>query len=180
MSSFFPEEDKFMGNSDYFKPGKLIEGDEVKIRILSAPIVGWENWTEDKKPVRFLPQDKPRNPPNPNQPVKEFTAMVIWNYDMCRVQIWSFGQKNLKTSLKSLAQNKGSPLNYDIFVSRHGSDKDTRYILRAASPCKLPKEVALMSEETPVNLHALYAGKDPFVDLGTTFNLEVSNESSVA
>jgi len=163
--SFFPEEDKFMGNTDYFKPGKLTEGDEVKIRILSTPVVGWENWSEDNKPVRFYPDKKPRVAPNPAKPMKEFTAMLIWNYELGMLQIWSFSQKNLKTSLKSLAQNKGSPLLYDLFISKHGEGKDTRYILRSVAPSKLDKGIAEIYQETPVNLYALYVGKDPFVDL---------------
>jgi hypothetical protein len=178
MSSFFPEEDKYMGNTDYFKPSKIVEGDEVRIRILSQPIVGWENWSEDNKPIRFYPDKKPRVAPNPAKPMKEFNAMLIWNYDLGVLQIWSFGQKNLKASLKSLAQNKGSPLLYDIFVSKHGEGKDTRYILRSSSPSKLDKDIAEVYQETPVNLYALYVGKDPFVDLDA--GKEVSRESDVA
>lgn len=178
MSSFFPEEDKYMGNTDYFKPSKLSEGDEVKIRILSNPIVGWENWTEDNKPVRFYPDKRPRVSPNPSKPMKEFTAMLIWNYDLDLLQIWSFSQKNLKTSLKSLAQNKGSPLLYDLHISKHGSGADTRYILRPAAPSKLSKDIAEVYQQTPVNLHALYVGKDPFLDLEV--GKEASNASSVA
>jgi len=105
--------------------------------------------------------------------------MLIWNYELGMLQIWSFSQKNLKTSLKSLAQNKGSPLLYDIFVSKHGELKDTRYILRASQPSKLDKEIAEIYQETPVNLHALYVGKDPFVDLEAG-KQEQYNDASVA
>lgn len=176
--SFFPEEDKYMGNTDYFKPGKLTEGDEVKIRILSSPIVGWVNWQESGKPVRFYPDKKPRVPPNPLKPVKEFSAMLVWNYDLQMLQIWEFGQKNLKKSLASLAANKGSPLLYDIFVSKHGDGVDCRYILRPAAASKLDKVISEVYQDTPINLHALYVGKDPFVDL--TAGKEVSDDASVA
>jgi hypothetical protein len=163
--SFFPEEDKFMGNTDYFKPGKILEGDEARIRILTNPIVGWENWSEDNKPTRFFPNKKPRVAPNPLKPWREFTAMMVWNYELGLLQIWSFTQKNLKKSLQSLETNKGSPLNYDLFVSRHGEGTDTRYILRPSTPHKLEAQIQLALEETQFNLHALYAGKDPFKDL---------------
>lgn len=163
--SFFPAEDKYMGNTDYFKPGKILEGDEVKIRIISTPIVGWENWTEDNKPVRFHPANRPRILPNPLKPLRDFTAMVIWNYDLGMLQIWSFTQKNLKKSLASLAQNKGTPLNYDIYVSRHGEGTDTRYILRPSTPHQIDKEIREVISMTPINLHALYVSKDPFKDL---------------
>ncbi len=163
--SFFPAENKYMGNTDYFKPGQILEGDEVRIRIISQPIVGWENWTEEGKPVRFYPANKPRVLPNPNKPLRDFTAMVIWNYDLGMLQIWSFTQKNLKKSLGSLAQNKGSPFLYDIFVSRHGEGTETRYILRPSTPHKMEKDIAEAIEQTPINLHALYVSKDPFKDL---------------
>lgn len=176
--SFFPDNDKYMGNTDYFKPNQLNEGDEVRIRVMSPPIVGWENWSEDNKPTRFYPEKKPRVAPNPLKPLKEFTAMVIWNYELEMIQIWSFSQKNLKNSLRSLSQNKGSPLSYDICVSKHGQDTDTRYILRPLPPGKAPKLAVESLAETPINLYALYEGKDPFVDLYA--GKEVSNDSVVA
>jgi hypothetical protein len=166
MSSLFSEESrKYTGNTDYFKPGQLLEGDEVRIRILTDAISGWENWTEDKKPIRFRLKDKPRNPPNPKNPVKEFNVVVIWNYDIERLQIWSFGQVHVKKALESLSKNKGSPKNYDLFVSKHGEEKDIRYILRPSTPHKLDKQIEVLFQSTPINLYALYVSKDPFKDL---------------
>ena len=178
MSSFFPEENKYMGNTDYFKPNTILEGDEVRIRILSNAIVGWENWSEDNKPIRFYPTAKPRVAPNPKKPLKDFTAAVIWNYDLNVIQVWYFTQKGLKKSLESLAKNKGSPLNYDLFVSRHGEGVDTRYILRASQPHQIEKEIKEAMEITPVNLYALYVSKDPFKDL--TAGQEEGNATGVA
>ena len=173
--SFFPQENKYMDNTDYFRPGKILEGDEVRIRILSTPIVGWENWTEEGKPIRFQPNKKPRELPNPLKPLRGFTAMVIWNYDLNLLQVWSFTQQNLKKSLESLAKNKGTPLNYDIFVSRHGEGTDTRYILRPSTPHQVDRHIKEALEAIPVNLHALYVSKDPFKDF--TAGREETNDS---
>jgi hypothetical protein len=176
--SFFPEENKYMGNNDYFKPNKMDQGDEIRIRIMGAPIVGWENWLEDNKPARFRAREKPRVAPNPKKPLKEFSAMVIWNYDIQAIQIWSFSQRHIKSSLESLSKNKGSPLLYDIFVSKHGEEKETRYILRPSQPHKAPDGAREALEAVPINLYALYEGKDPFVDM--TAGKEDLNECNVA
>lgn len=178
MTSFFPETNKYMQNTDYFKPGRIATGDEAKIRILSTPIQGWENWSEDNKPVRFYPSQKPRVLPNPKNPLRQFTAMVIWNYDLSMVQVWSFHQAHLKNALMSLDQAKGSPLNYDLFISKNGEGKDARFVMRASKPSKLDSNIQMALELTPVNLYALYVGKDPFKDLDV--GKEVPNESSVA
>jgi hypothetical protein len=180
MSSLFSSESKkYAGNPDYFNPGRLTEGDEVKIRILSLAIEGWENWTEDRKPIRYRLKDRPRVAPNPKNPIKQFNAVLVWNYDVDRLQVWSFSQAHVKKSLESLSQNKGSPLLYDIYVSKHGAETDTRYILRPAAPSKLSKEISEIYQDTPVNLHALYVGKEPFVDLEAG-KQEDSDDASVA
>lgn len=172
--SFFPENNKYMGKTDYLK---LKDGQEARIRIMSTPIVGWEYWPSPKTVVRYFPEKKPRSTVSADQ-LKEFTAMVVYNYDLDLLQIWSFSQSRVKESLEVLCKNKGSPFDYDIVVSRHGEDTDTRYILRALSPCKVDKNIEIIFETTPINLYALYVSKDPFKDLDA--GKEVSHDISVA
>lgn len=162
MTSFFPAEEKFMGETNYLKMNKIDEGDELRIRILTTPIIGWEDWTEEGKPVRFRPQDKPLNPINPTKKIKEFTAIVVWNYDLLKIQIWTFTQKRVKNSLKNIAIKKGMPTNYDISISKIGEDKDTQYILKAFPPSPTPKVAIDALKERPINLKALYDGQDPW------------------
>ena len=178
MSFFSEESRKYSGNPDYFNPGRLLEGDETRIRILTPPLEGWENWTEDKKPIRFRLKDRPQVAPNPKSPMKQFFAVVVWNYEIERLQIWSFSQAHIKKSLDSLSKNKGSPLNYDLFVSKHGEEQDTRYILRPSTPHKVDKQVEIIFETTPINLEALYVSKEPFRDLDA--GKEGSHDFSVA
>jgi hypothetical protein len=179
MAYFNKEQKKYMKNTDYFNPSDLEEGDEVKIRILSAPILGWEAWDSANKPIRFYHDKKPRSIPNAVKPAREFGANIVWNYDLGLLQVWVFRQQGVHKSLDSLDDNKGSVLNYDIFISKHGTGTETRYILRPASPHKAAKEIIEIYEDTPVNLHALYVNKEPFIDLEAG-KREESNDASVA
>lgn len=184
MTSFFPkEEKKYMEDSRYFKMNQLEDGEECKIRILSRPIVGWEDWDENGKPVRFLPENEPNESIIPGKTVRKFVAMLIWNYELEKVQIWSFTQVRVRNSLKTLDIKKGDPTKYDISVIKIGEGQTTQYILKGLSPSAAPKEASDSLRAKPVNLYALYVGEDPWSYSGTMDEFdaqEVSNDSSVA
>lgn len=180
MAYFNKEQKKYMKNTDYFNPSDQTEGEEVRIRILSAPILGWEAWDANKKPIRFYHDKKPRVIPNAVDRAREFGANVVWNYDLGLLQVWVFRQQNVHNTLDSLDDNKGSVLNYDLFVSKHGSGTDTRYILRPSTTSKVEKHILEIYQDTPVNLYALYVNKEPFIDLEAGKRETSDDNSSVA
>ena len=176
MSLFSEESRKYTGNLEYFNPGKFEDGDEARIRILTTQALdGWEKWTEDNKPIRCRLSD----PQGASEGFKQFYTFIVWNYDVKRLQIWIFSQVHVKKALESLYKNKGCPTHYDIVVARSGKGKDTRYVLRAGQPHKLEKAIAEIYEDTPINLDALYVGKEPFRDLEAG-KQEESDDASVA
>lgn len=153
------------------KPGnyvKLQDG-ENRFRILASPILGWESWenTPDggRKPVRRR-MDKPFQSDEVEDPekVKHFWAMPVWNYQDERVQILEVTQKGIQKSLRALAKDEdwGSPMGYDIVITKSGQKLDTEYQVNPKPQKKLDEGIVAMYEGMNINLDALYAGDDPF------------------
>lgn len=185
MKSIFPKENKFMGSVDYFKLSTLEDGDEIRIRILGAGIVGWEDWTADNKPVRFRPRQKPRTSINPDKPIREFFACCIWNYNIERVQLWYFTQKKVKNSLMNMEKKRGVSTAYDIRIVRSGEDIHTQYVMFANKESDAPLKALESLRMNPINLYALYEGKDPWKDQAAGIidefeDEEEDNDSDVA
>jgi hypothetical protein len=170
--SIFKENHKYLEVNDYFKLKG--DGDSAKVRIISETISGWAVW-KDNKPTRFTPENRPRVP---KQEQKKFVAMIVWNYEYNLPQIWEITQSYLMNDLQKLESKKGSVLNYDLEITRFGEKTDTRYILRPLDPAPLAKDIKEIIQITPWNLYALYAGKEPFVDLDA--GKEFADASNIA
>lgn len=98
-------------NSSYMK---LQEG-ENNFRILSSPVLGWEYWTSDRKPVRLryseenykiASREAQKNSDPKSQKAKHFWAMVVWNYANDKVEILELTQRGIQESLRTLATKK--------------------------------------------------------------------------
>jgi len=135
-----------------------------RFRILKSPIIGWEGW-KDKKPIRkrmgesFVPEEV-----DDIEKTKHFWAMPVWNYKAERVQILEITQKGIQRTLKALVADSewGSPLEYDITVSREGEGMDTEYRVVPMPPKPLTKTITDAYNDTSINLEALFDGSDPF------------------
>ena len=156
---FMPEGYEVPSSSNYLK---LQPGDN-KFRIVSKPIIGWLDWDE-KKPLRFHMQNKPQASIDPAKPIKHFWAMSVWDYKSNKVSILEITQKTIQTAIEGLARNTdwGTPLNYDLTVTKTGSGMDTEYSVIPIPPKPLPEEIQTVILGTQVNLEALFEGKDPF------------------
>lgn len=161
MNAFLPQDYEAPSSSGNYM--KLQPG-ENKIRILSPPVLGWEDWTLEKKPVRFPYNQKPAKPIDPERPVKHFWAMIVWNYREERVQILHVTQASIRSAIQSLCENEdwGAPYFYDIKITKNGEKKDTEYNV-APSPHKPVSEVIKKAfYAKPCDLDALFTNKDPF------------------
>lgn len=148
------------GNSDYMR----FEKGENKFRILSRPIVGWEDW-KDKKPLRFTMKDKPTAPIDPTKAIKHFWAMIVWNYATKKIQILEIAQKGVQSKIKNLAKDEewGNPFGYDLKVIREGEGMETEYSVNPSPHKPVSEEILAAFIARPIYLPALYEGKDPFV-----------------
>ena len=142
---------------------KLQEG-ENRIRILTKPIIGWEDWM-DKKPIRFHYGAKPSHPVDPKKAIKHFWAMVVWNYSVEKIQILEVTQASIRKPLESLAQDKewGAPFFYDIKIKKEGEGVDTEYSVSPVPHKKTPQNVIDSFNAKPCFLDAMFKGEDPFV-----------------
>lgn len=142
---------------------KLQDG-TTKIRILTSPIIGWEYFTNENKPVRSriaygaIPADS-----KDGRKAKEFWAFVVYNYDEKRVQVMSITQKTLKEQLLALSRDPdfGDPKEYDLKITRSGQKLETTYNIMALGKAEFTDAKAL-EEANGVRLEALYNGEDPF------------------
>lgn len=160
MKSFLPTNyESPKGNSAYFKP----EDGENKIRILSAPILGWLDWTEDKRPLRFRYDNKP-NPIVADKPVKHFWTMIIWSYDKKQIMIYEATQSGVRAGLEALSKDAdwGIPTGYDVKIVRTGKDQKTKYTVNPLPHRPVDEHIKAQFADKPINLEALFDGADPF------------------
>lgn len=141
---------------------KFQEGD-TKIRIVSRPIAGWIDWI-DKKPLRFRPKNKPASSQDPTKEVKAFWAMVVWNYANEKVMLLEVTQGSILKALTNLGADPdwGNFTNYDIKVTKKGSGLKTEYSVMPLAPKPLSEAAMKAIALEPINLEALYEGKDPW------------------
>jgi len=164
---FLPDNYQAPKNSNNYM--KLQDG-ENKIRILSSPIVGWEDWIESK-PVRYRMDQKPCKSHDPKKPVRHFWTFIVWNYQEERIQILQITQVTIRGNIEALCKDEdwGDPFTYDMKIIRKGEGVDTEYMV---NPLPHKEITAKMKEEflkNRCNLDALFDNGDPFSPEWETF-----------
>jgi hypothetical protein len=142
---------------------KLQEG-ENRIRILSEPIIGWEDWTADKKPVRFRDNEKPAKSIDPAKPVKRFWSFVVWNYKEERIQILHLTQASIRGPIQDYCEDRdwGNPCFYDIKITKKGGDTLTKYTVSPVPSKEVAPHIVEAFNARRCNLEALFTNQDPF------------------
>lgn len=174
MNNFLPQ-DYNIPQKDYNIQQKsnytrLQDGENV-LRILESPVLGWKLWVGGK-PLRridesFTTDEKNRADINQftdrrNTP-QHFWAMVVWNYNLKRLQIWEVTQKGIMRDLRGLSKSKwGSPTEYDITVNKTGEKMDVTYSLLPSPKEKLEKSIENAYKEAKIDINKLFDGDDPF------------------
>jgi len=143
-----------------------IQKGENKIRILSKPILGWEDWTIDKKPVRFEYDKKPQAPIASDKPIKHFWAMIVWNYAEEKIQILQITQSGIRKGIESLCNDSdwGVPYFYDIKIIKTGGEdpKSIKYQVNPLPHKPIAPHIEQAFKDSPCYLEALFANEDPF------------------
>lgn len=162
-NSFTPENYREPSSSDNYL--KLKQG-ENRIRVMSSLIMGWEDWTvgEKPKPVRFRYEEKPEKPNDPKRPIRLFWAFVVWNYAESKLQILQVTQASIRRAIHEISKDKdwGSPLNYDLKITRSGEELNTVYAVVPSPHSPTPIKAKKLLETTKINLEALFDNADPF------------------
>ena len=166
--SFFQEGYEIPSSGQGGQYTKLEQGKNI-IRILSTPLMGWEYWTADNKPVRSA--SKFENVPGDARlddkgtfKQKHFWAMKVYNYQTEQAEIMQITQKGIQNAIVEFSQSPdyGDPREYDITITRKGEGIETEYTVMPSPQKPLKPEVVEADINTPVNLQALLTGKNPF------------------
>jgi hypothetical protein len=148
---------------------KLIEG-TIKFRVIGNAVIGFEYWTQDKKPVRLKnnPQEKPADiklEDNGSYNIKHFWAFpVIDRNDLSGIKILELTQASVMRDLEAYLTNEdwGDVTEYDISITGTGKGMDRRYSTIASPHKPLNDKEKKMVEDNPVKLEALFYGENPF------------------
>ena len=136
---------------------------ETRIRILTDAVTGWEYWTTDNKPHRvadapdLLPEDTQKDDKGNYRPPKQFWAFVVWDYSEEKIKICSVTQATIQKQIISLMADEdwGTPLEYDIKITREGEGLETKYQISPAPKKEITAPIATAFTEQPINLDAL-------------------------
>lgn len=147
------------GSANYMK---FVAG-ENRIRILSKPILGWEDW-QDKKPIRYRYDRKPAQSIDPKHAVRHFWAMIVWNYSQEMVQVLQITQAEIRNSLEVLYKDSdwGAPFFYDVKIVKTGEGKDSKYTVNPMPHKPTAQAICEAFRKKPCYLEALYENGDPF------------------
>jgi len=158
--SFLPQDYQAPKSNNYYM--KLVEG-ENRIRIMSRPILGWEDW-KDNKPIRYKMDQKPAKSIDPKRPVKHFWAFIVFNCQEEQIQILQISQASIRKSLESLCKDSdwGDPYGYDIKIVKTGEGVDTEYAVNPVPHKPVDQFLINCFNERPCYLDALYTNSDPF------------------
>ena len=116
-------------------------------------ITGFESWTVDNKPVRWVtkPVTLPANivVQEGFAPIKRFLAGVVYCYESDSFKILQITQKTLMDQLFKYLKDEdyGNPSDYDIKISKKGSGKETEYVLIASPPKEFPASLMARYDE---------------------------------
>ena len=178
-----PEQnDPFNPTSTYTPPKS--EGNYLKFGAgtteflpLQSPIVGWQYWNTDKKPMRLAkeptgnladlqgirPEDDGR------YKVTHFWAFPVIDAADGRVKILEITQKSIQNDIRTYIKSErwGSPvLKYTFSVVKQGEKLDTSYTVMANPLVNgVPTAWAQAWEDVKLfgfNLNELFTGGDPF------------------
>lgn len=151
---------------------KLQDGDNVRLRIISNPIWGHEQFHEGR-PYRWRTTDqKPPILPANGERSKPFIAFVVYQYG-AGVKIWQFSQRSVIDQLEMIF--KDDDTHWSSFVlnlRRKGSLMDTQYMITPQVEDLEPGliEFAAVVKQY-IDLDALYVGDSPFLQQLPTIEL---------
>jgi len=146
-------------------PGKY------KFRILQKPIFGYAGWkvVEGKnKPFRFAMNEKPSDTSSFKEgKVNHFWAMPVFNFNTGHVEVLEIPQKSIQEAIEAYARDTdwGSPLGYNLTVTREGSGMDTKYTTVNSPHSELPaeaKDAWAKVQADGFNINELFIDGNPF------------------
>ena len=99
---------------------------------------------------------------------REFWSVIVWNYELEKIQVWNITQGSIKKTIMDLAKDTdwGAPCQYDLKITRSGQQLKTNYAVTPTPKKPLSQTIRKAFDDTPIWLPALYTGDDPFAQWG--------------
>ncbi|MGX7894418.1 hypothetical protein [Tsuneonella sp. HG222] len=151
---------------------KFKEPGTYKFRLLDKPIFGWEGWViadGKDKPIRFDFNEKPTDVSRFKRgELNHFWAMPVWNFHTNRVEVLSLTTKSIQTAIEGYARNEdwGSPLSYNLTVTREGTTKEnTKYTTMPSPHSELQDDIKAAWNQVKAegfDITAILRDEDPF------------------
>lgn len=159
------------GDSKYLK----FEKGQTEFLPLSSPIVGYEYWNHDNKPVRIREYEgSPSNlkgiraEEDGRYRVNHFWAFPVIDAADGKVKVLEITQKTIQGDIRAYTKNPkwGSPvMKYTFTVNREGDGFETKYTVMANPASDIPEKwVAEWDrvQKAGFSLEELFDGGDPF------------------
>ncbi len=152
--------------SDYMK---LQEEAEYKIRILMAPIIGFQTWTGQGKnslPHRARTYQEAVNLPSRDGQIQEFHAFIVWDYQISMVRLLNVTQQQIKEPIynQTCDDDWADPTKYDIVIKRVGlSKEDTKYSVTFKLPKPMDIEIVKAFKAVKIDAQKYFEGGHPIV-----------------
>src|SRR3954470_14285183 len=131
----------------------------------------WRGWTkaDPGQKSEEVPAEI-RNTLDNRRKAKHFWAFTVYNHRVKAVQVLVLKQQTIMRAIEAFGGNPkwGNPKGYDLMVekTRTGAQaRDVEYSVIPEPPTKLDAGIAELVQQVPVNLAALYEGKDPFAEV---------------
>lgn len=145
---------------------KLSDGDSVRLRLISQPLCGHEQFIEGKPQRWPAGQSRPDGLPASSERPRAFLAFIVFQYTPDpAVRIWQFTQQSVFKQLEMLFQ--GGKVHWSSFIltlQRKGSGLDTTWNIAGA---QVPLEAELIEfaakADEYVDLNALFLGDSPII-----------------
>lgn len=171
----------FDPSSDYTPPKS--EGNYLKFGAgsteflaLSSPVIGWQYWNTDKKPVRLATEPVGNLADLPGIKAEDdgrFKVTHFWAFPVIdvidgKVKILEITQKSVQNDIRAYIKNPrwGSPvMKYTFSVAKTGEKLETKYTVMANPLATIPAEWNQAWEDVKAfgfNLNELFTGGDPF------------------
>lgn len=143
-----------------------LEPGENRIRILTRAVLGWQDWTADKKALRFRQDQKPQRSAVPGQDIKHFWGMIVWNRKYRVIQCLEITQPGIQDKIKKYSKDPdwGSPMHYDLKIIKTGTGKQTKYDVTPApkSDANADPDIMHAMMDITITLDAIFTGGEPF------------------
>jgi len=154
-----------------------LETGENKFRILSSPLMTWLEWRDGKtKRHRFVNKEEtpaPAKGTGEKDSVKHAWALIVWNYKTEKIELLEIDKQGVIAAIKALSEKPawGHPKNYDIVISKKGSDLKTEYMTTPEPPSPVSSHIVEAYTENPIDLNQLMVeGGNPFISKDVAAN----------